>query len=146
MTESRKIAIVIAVLAAFAIVTFVFHRLRERVNVWLALLIVSLIVLTMAIFIHPLRAHDHTRPFLNDWLKGLQSKNNMLCCDGNDTDAIEDWETKDNRYRVKFRGAWYDVPDSAIVDGPNKGGDALLWMNKGFMGMSVRCFMPGSMT
>lgn len=92
------------------------------------------------------RAHDHNRLFLNDWLKGLHSKSKALCCDGNDTDAIEDWETKNDRYRVRFRGEWYDVPESAIVDGPNKGGDALLWMNKGFTGFSVRCFMPGSMT
>jgi hypothetical protein len=146
MTETRKLAIVIAVLAAFAVVTFVFHRLRERVNVWLALLIVSLIILMMALSIHPIRAHDHARPVLNDWLKSLQSKNNLLCCDGTDTDAIEDWETKDSRYRVKFRGEWFDVPDGAIVEGPNKGGDALLWMNKGFSGMSVRCFMPGTLS
>lgn len=92
------------------------------------------------------RAHDHNRPFLNDWLKGLHSKSKALCCDGSDTDAIEDWETKDSRYRVKFRGQWYDVPETALVDGPNKGGDALLWMNKGYLGFSVRCFMPGSMT
>lgn len=91
-------------------------------------------------------AHDHARPALTDWLKSLTSKNKQLCCDGTDTDAIEDWETKDSRYRVKFRGLWFDVPDSAIVEGPNKGGDALLWMNKGYSGFSVRCFMPGSMT
>jgi len=104
------------------------------------------VVIMLVLLVAPGRAHDHVRPFLNDWLKGLQSKNNNLCCDGNDTDAIEDWETRDSRYRVKFRGEWFDVPESAVVDGPNKGGDALLWMNKGYLGMSVRCFMPGSMT
>jgi len=104
------------------------------------------VAIWLILLVSPGRAHDHARPFLNDWLKSLQSKNNMPCCDGTDTDAIEDWETKDSRYRVKFRGEWFDVPESAIVDGPNRGGDALLWMNKGYMGMSVRCFMPGSMT
>lgn len=92
------------------------------------------------------RAHDHSRPALTDWLKTLKNQKNDSCCDGNDTDAIDDWETKDSRYRVKFRGQWYDVPEAAIVDGPNKAGDALLWMNKGYLGFSVRCFMPGSMT
>lgn len=92
------------------------------------------------------RAHDHNRPGLTDWLKGLYSKNKALCCDGYDTDVVDDWETKGSRYRVKFRGQWYDVPDGAIVDGPNKDGSALLWMNRGYSGMSVRCFMPGSMT
>ena len=91
-------------------------------------------------------AHDHARPQLNDWLKSLQNAGKAQCCDGDDTDAIEDWDTKDNGFRVKFRGQWFDVPQSAIVEGPNKGGTALLWMNKGIMGLSVRCFMPGSMT
>lgn len=92
-------------------------------------------------------AHDHNNPGMNDWLKSLNSKGGAWCCDGNDTDQIESWDTKAPRggYRVKFRGQWFDVPESALVDGPNKGGGALLWMNKGYSGMSVRCFMPGTM-
>ncbi len=104
------------------------------------------VVIVLFLLMTPVRAHDHARPALTDWLKGLHNKSKALCCDGNDTDAIEDWETKDNRYRVKFRGQWFDVPDEAIVEDQNKAGDALLWMNKGFSGFSVRCFMPGSMT
>lgn len=94
----------------------------------------------------PAFGHDHRRPGLNDWMKGLFSKSKTWCCDGNDNDAIDEWETKDGRYRVKFRGEWFNVPESAIIDGPNEAGDALLWMNKGFSGFSVRCFMPGSLT
>lgn len=109
----------------------------------LLILVASAVALMLAVAAH---AHDHSRPDLTPWLQGLHAKNKTLCCDGNDTDAIEDWETSGNRYRVKFRGQWFDVPDDAIVDGPNKGADALLWMNKGYLGMSVRCFMPGSMT
>lgn len=104
------------------------------------------VVIWLILLVSPARSHDHNRPGLNDWLKSLHSKSKTWCCDGNDHDPIEEWETRDNRYRVKFRGQWFDVPESAIVDGPNKGGDALLWMNKGYMGFSVRCFMPGSMT
>ena len=91
-------------------------------------------------------AHDHNHPEMNGWLKSLHAKNATWCCDGNDTDAIEDWEAAGVRYRVKFRGVWYDVPEGSLVDGPNKGGTALLWMNKGYGGFSVRCFMPGSLT
>lgn len=107
---------------------------------------IMVVLLWLAWGVDKAYAHDHKRPMLNDWLKSLHSKNKAWCCNGDDTDAIEDWETKENRYRVKFRGQWYDVPESAIVDGPNHGGDALLWMDKGYLGMSVRCFMPGSMT
>lgn len=93
-------------------------------------------------------AHDHKRAQLNEWLKGLQNAGKAPCCDGDDTDAIEDWDTlgKGGGYRVKFRGQWHDVPESAIVEGPNRSGTALLWMNKGWGGVSVRCFMPGSLT
>jgi len=91
-------------------------------------------------------AHDHNRPELDPWLKSLHSKGKAWCCDGSDTDAIDDWEASGKGYRVKFRGQWFDVPEEAIVDGPNKSGGALLWMNKGYAGQSVRCFMPGSMT
>ena len=112
---------------------------------WLTLIVASLLLLLFALWQHPVRAHDHGRPGLLEWMKGLQSKSRALCCDGNDTDQIEDWETKGDHYRVKFRGQWYDVPDEALVEGPNKGGGALLWMNKGYLGASVRCFMPGLM-
>jgi hypothetical protein len=100
-----------------------------------------LVLFSAAVF-----AHDHNHPENNDWLKSLHSQNKTWCCNGDDTDAIEDWEARGSRYRVKFKGQWFDVPESAIVDGPNKGGDALLWMNKGVSGMSVRCFMPGTLT
>ena len=110
---------------------------------WIIPIAAALVLLAIGV---NARAHDHSRPGLNDWLKSLTSKKNVWCCDGNDTDAIDAWETKGERYRVRFRGQWFDVPDDAVVDGPNKGGDALLWMNKGYSGISVRCFMPGSMT
>lgn len=90
--------------------------------------------------------HDHNHPERNDWLKSLHARNKTWCCNGNDHDPIDDWETKGNSYRVKFRGEWFDVPEGAIIDGPNKAGDALLWMSKGYSGLSVRCFLPGSMT
>ena len=112
---------------------------------WLWLTVVSIVVLMMALGVHFSKAHDHNNPVRNEWLKSLHANNKTWCCDGNDTDQIEEWETKGNGYRVKFRGTWFDVLEGSIVDGPNKGGDALLWMNKGFA-VSVRCFMPGSMT
>lgn len=113
---------------------------------WGVIALATAIVLLVIFYHSTVHAHDHNRPDLNDWMKGLHSANKTWCCVGDDTDAIDAWEAKDKGYRVKFRGEWYDVPKSALVDGPNLGGDALLWMNKGWSGMSVRCFMPGSLT
>lgn len=119
----------------------------ELKNPWLAIALVCMIGLIVLLYNIPIaRAHDHANPVNNDYLKSLHSKNKTWCCDGNDTDAIEDWDTKDSRYRVKFRGQWFDVPDDALVDDAKKGVEALLWMNKGYSGVSVRCFKPGSMT
>lgn len=106
----------------------------------------ALVIIGLVFLMKPAFGHDHSRPELNGWLKSLHSKSNTWCCDGSDTDAIDDWETKGSGYRVKFEGRWFDVPDSAIVDGPNKSGGPLLWMSKGWGEREVRCFMPGSLT
>lgn len=90
-------------------------------------------------------AHDHNRPELNDWLAKLHSKGGAWCCIGDDTDAIDDWEAKGDKYRVKYRGQWFDVPEEALVEGPNKSGAPLLWMNRGWE-IKPRCFMPGTLS
>jgi hypothetical protein len=105
-----------------------------------------MVIIGLVFLLKPAFGHDHNHPERNEWLKSLHSKEKTWCCDGNDTDAIEEWETKGNKYRVKFGGQWFDVPEGALVDGPNKQGEALLWMNKGWGGPSVRCFMPGALT
>jgi hypothetical protein len=40
---------------------------------------------------------------------------------------------------------WVDVPDEAVLTGSNKAGETLVWPLWGYHGVSVRCFMPGSM-
>lgn len=112
---------------------------------WLTFIAVCFIAL-LCLVAYPVFAHDHNRPELNGWLKSLHSKGKVWCCDGNDTDTIEDWDTKGGKFRVKWQGQWYTVPDDALVEGPNKGGGPLLWMSKGYMGVSVRCFMPGTLS
>lgn len=64
---------------------------------WLALVIVSLIILVMALSIHPIRAHDHNRPGLDDWYSELKSGKGP-CCGGPSVDATTldgpDWKQK----------------------------------------------------
>jgi hypothetical protein len=57
MNESRKLAIVFLVLVAFGLVALVVEWLRVRLSGWMALVIVSLILLVLALSIHPIRAH-----------------------------------------------------------------------------------------
>ena len=94
-------------------------------------------------------AHDHARPELDSWFMSLESKSKSPCCDGSDALRVDDvdWETKDGHYRVKLQGEWVDVPDNAVVEGPNRAGPTMVWpyyVNGAMRG--VRCFMPGSMT
>src|SRR5689334_3468144 len=51
-------------------------------------------------------AHDHNHAQLNPWLQGLTNKNRALCCSGDDTDAIQDWDRQGDHFRVKFRDEW----------------------------------------
>lgn len=149
MTESRKLFLVFLIIVAIGLVMFVVEWLRNRVNGWLALMIVSLILLVMALSIHPIRAHDHNRPGLDGWYSELKSGKGP-CCGGPSIDATTldgpDWEAKDGHYRVRIEGEWHDVPPEAVLTEPNRDGRTLVWPIKGYGGLSIRCFMPGSMT
>jgi hypothetical protein len=115
-------------------------------SVWPLGLFISLCAL--AIF-EPAIAHDHSRPELDSWFMSLQSKGKSPCCDGAEAMRLDDvdWDSKDGHYRVRLQGEWVDVPDSAVVGGPNRAGPTMVWpyhLNGAMRG--VRCFMPGSMT
>jgi hypothetical protein len=92
-------------------------------------------------------AHDHSRPELNRWFDSLKSGKGPCCSDA-DGYAVSDpdWESKSGHYRVRIEGEWYDVPDDAVITEPNRAGRTMVWPIKGWGGMTIRCFMPGSMT
>jgi hypothetical protein len=97
-------------------------------------------------------AHDHTRPDLNNWFAGLHAGSGALCCDGTDIDtgkakhvATEDWDVKDEHYRVRLDGHWIDVPENAVIHQPNLYGETLVWPVYGYGGsVWIRCFLPGA--
>lgn len=103
---------------------------------------VLLLALTGAAF-----AHDHARPDLDTWFNSLESKAGSTCCDASEATRLDDvdWEAKDGHYRVRLQGEWVDVPDDAVVEGPNKAGPTMVWpyyTNGELKG--VRCFLPGA--
>ena len=91
-------------------------------------------------------AHDHEHPELNSWYESLHSGKGP-CCDGSDAKRVDDvdWESKDGHYRVRIDGEWVDVPNEAIVDGPNRAGRTMVWPYYLDGHPRARCFMPGSM-
>ncbi|MCP3467121.1 hypothetical protein [Bradyrhizobium sp. CCGUVB23] len=109
-------------------------------------------------------AHDHNRADLSKWFERLHDRKGDLCCDGSEAMHLSevDWEIDGNHYRVRvpttsrgferaMAGAtnveteWVYVPDKAVIDEPNRANVTLVWPLYGPMGVSVRCFMPGTM-
>jgi len=86
-------------------------------------------------------------PELHRWFESLRSGKGPCCSDA-DGSAVSDvdWETAGGHYRVRIDGEWVDVPDEAVITEPNRIGRTMVWPIRGYLGLTIRCFMPGSMT
>ena len=89
----------------------------------------------------------YANPPPKQWFDSLRSGKGPCCSDA-DGSAVSDvdWESKDGRYRVRIEGEWFDVPDDAVITEPNRVGRTMVWPIKGYQCLTIRCFMPGSMT
>ena len=123
-------------------------RRRGRMRVFLSL---GLVALTSVAAAQLAQARDPDGRYANsplkEWFHGLRSGKGPCCSDA-DGSAVSDvdWESKNGHYRVRLDGTWIDVPDEAVVTEPNRAGRAMVWPIKSYMGVTIRCFMPGSMT
>jgi len=112
---------------------------------------------------HDLEGRDKNSP-LHDWFEHLASGIGRCCSDA-DGHIVEeaDWETKNGHYRVRVPKApnskstiWVEVPDAAVITAPNRAARTMVWPfydnvqglsnDEGDSIVSIRCFMPGSMT
>ncbi|WP_312015710.1 hypothetical protein [Bradyrhizobium liaoningense] len=121
---------------------------------------IPLISSIVALTIFPAQGRDLDGRFrsspLHEWFEQLASHKG-LCCSYADGHAVEDvdWEAKDGHYRVRLPKdvgskdmIWVDVPDDAVITEPNRAGRTMVWpiYNDFYRDISIRCFMPGSMT
>jgi hypothetical protein len=109
-----------------------------------------LTVLALVLVSHRGHARDDGRYAgspLKPWFDSLKSGKGSCCSDA-DGSAVSDvdWESKDGHYRVRLDGQWVDVPEDAVITEPNRVGRTMVWPLRGYLGVSIRCFMPGSMT
>lgn len=114
-----------------------------------------LVSLYMLISVTTVPAHDAAHPELNAWFDNLASGKGV-CCSFTDGVVIEDadWESHDGHYRVHLQRKneegepfeWVDVPDEAVITEPNRDGRTMVWPIYGYLGIAIRCFMPGSMS
>jgi hypothetical protein len=126
----------------------------------LKIMVVGVVVALIAIcaFFEPSIARDPDGRYANSplksWFDGLRSGKGPCCSDADGTALSDvDWETKDGHYRVRIEGSWWDVPDEAVITGPNRAGRTMVWpvyyRQDGsllLLRVEIRCFMPGSMT
>jgi hypothetical protein len=86
-------------------------------------------------------------PELHEWFESLRSARGPCCSDADGTAVADvDWETSNGHYRVRLDGEWIEVPDEAVITEPNRIGRTMVWPVRGYLRISIRCFMPGSMT
>jgi hypothetical protein len=91
-------------------------------------------------------AHDHGQA---DDLANAKNQNNDVCCVGDDYTKlrIEEWETTESGWRIRWHGQWLDVPRRAKVGNMvNPDGDAKAWVFGAMETTYVRCFMPGALS
>jgi hypothetical protein len=137
----------------------------NRARTWFALTVVGMLLAAGAFGVQ--RAHGRdldgryasSNPELKAWFDSLKSGKGPCCSDA-DGSALSDsdWETRGGRYRVRVprwqeeipgrpqEMIWLDVPEDAVITEPNRVGRTMVWPIYGYQGVSIRCFMPGSMT
>lgn len=86
-------------------------------------------------------------PEIHKWMDQLRSGKGPCCSDADGTALSDvDWDVQNGHYRVRLDGEWVVVPDDAVITEPNRIGRTMVWPIKGYMGINIRCFLPGSMT
>jgi hypothetical protein len=89
----------------------------------------------------------NVNPDLKAWFESLKSGKGPCCSDADGTAISDaDWESGNEHYRVRVEGEWVEVPDEAVITEPNRVGRTMVWPIRGYGGVTIRCFMPGSMT
>jgi hypothetical protein len=91
--------------------------------------------------------YANANPELKAWFEGLKSGKGPCCSDADGTAVSDvDWQSGNGHYRVRLDGEWIDVPDEAVISEPDRIGRTMVWPIRGYLGPTIRCFMPGSMT
>jgi hypothetical protein len=91
--------------------------------------------------------YANANPELKAWFESLKSGKGPCCSDADGTAVSDvDWQSSNGHYRVRIEGEWVDVPDEAVITEPNRVGRTMVWPIRGYLGLTIRCFMPGSMT
>lgn len=103
------------------------------------------IAMAMATAVAPLRddGRFQNNP-LHGWFMTLRSEIGYCCAEA-DGIPDPDWRAHEGHYQVFLRGEWVNVPDRAVIKGPNLTKTTWVWPIWGDP-TTIRCFLPGTMT
>jgi hypothetical protein len=123
------------------------HRATSKIRNVSALPGLCLLALLFAGFASKARdMEQHDVPAaIHRWVEGLKNLNGVSCCataDGWTPKAVQ-WDVTTKGYKVLIEDKWVDVPDLAVIHGPNKLGHAEVWYYHVNGLPMVRCFLPG---
>lgn len=96
--------------------------------------------------------YSQVKPEIRDWVRGLHDQRGVSCCDTADGQALEEseWDVDGDHYKVKINDQWWPVPESAMINEPNKLGHAAVWWypswQDGVVVPVIRCFIRGAMS
>lgn len=108
-----------------------------------AILVISLIM-TLSALGRDNGQYANVLPEVRDWANALKNKRGYNCCSTADGLPAEiQYDTLGGRYRVFLEGAWHDVPDEALLTGPNRAGYPMVWTWREKGMLKIRCFIPG---
>ena len=76
------------------------------------------------------------------WFKSVVAPNGVPCCDISDGHRTE-YDFRQGVYWVPIDGAWWQVPDRAIIrDRGNPVGEAVVWYVNHRGSIVISCFVP----
>lgn len=132
----------------------------DDARAFFCMIIVALIAVLGTIYFATARDLDgrYANSALKPWFDRLASGKG-LCCSMADGYSVADvdWETRDGHFRVRIPNSveeakpgdemiWVEVPGDAVITEPNRAGRTMVWPMRINGEISIRCFMPGSMT
>jgi hypothetical protein len=113
-------------------------------------------LLSQLVLFHPANAEDRGQlgpvaPEVKAWASTLVNKLRQDCCssaDGWKPEEIE-YDIAGSKYRVRIEGEWYEVPDDAVIEVPNRFGFPVVWYYRTWdngirASVKIRCFIPGA--
>lgn len=109
------------------------------------LCLLAFLLAALAVHARDMEQHDNVPAAIRQWVTGLKNKSGVSCCataDGWTPKAVQ-WDTTTKGYKVLIEDKWIDVPDDAVIHGPNKLGHAEVWYYHVDGLPMVRCFLPG---